>query len=139
MHRTPNTNEGLRSRTSNAITMLCLYELYLCNSSYTIWLTVDKEGTIPSSHCLGCKAGLAESCAHVAGVLFCESEMKCTHANFQLTRCGLFINEQYPFLHATPDFLTSCDCCGFGCGEVKFPICIGEYCDFYKYVTEKSS
>jgi len=50
-----------------------------------------------------------------------EAEMKCTHVNFQLTRCGLFINEQYPYLHATPDFLTSCDCCGFGCGEVKCP------------------
>lgn len=68
-----------------------------------------------------------------------ESEMKRTHVNFQLTRCGLFINEQYPFLHATPDFLTSCDCCGFGCGEVKCPICIGEDCDFDKYVSEKSS
>ena len=68
-----------------------------------------------------------------------QAEMERTHVNFKLTRCGLFINEQHPFLHATPDFLTSCDCCGLGCGEVKCPICIGEDCDFDKYVMEKSS
>lgn len=64
--------------------------------------------------------------------------MKNTHINFQLTRCGLFINKKYPFLHATPDFLTSCDCCRLGCGEVKCPICI-QNGDFEKYVEEKSS
>lgn len=68
-----------------------------------------------------------------------EVEMQKSHVNFQLTRCGLFINEQHPFLHATPDFLTSCDCCGLGCGEVKCPICIGEDCDFDKYVTKKNT
>ena len=67
-----------------------------------------------------------------------ETHMKKSHINFQLTRCGLFINKQYPFLHATPDFLTSCDCCGLGCGEVKCPICISNG-DFEKYVQEKSS
>ena len=64
--------------------------------------------------------------------------MKKTHINFLLTRCGLFINKEFPFLHATPDFLTSCDCCGLGCGEVKCPISIQEG-DFEKYATEKSS
>ena len=48
------------------------------------------------------------------------------------------VNKQYPFLHAIPDFLTSCDCCGLGCGEVKCPICIQDG-DFDKYVQEKSS
>lgn len=48
-----------------------------------------------------------------------ESEMKCTHANFQLTGCGLLINEQYSFLYLTPDILTSCDCFGLGCVAVK--------------------
>ena len=68
-----------------------------------------------------------------------EVEMQKSHVNFQLTRCGLFINEQHPFIHATPDFLTSCDCCGLGCGEVKCLICIGEDCDFDKYVTKKKT
>lgn len=53
-----------------------------------------------------------------------ETVMKKSHTNFQVKKCGLFINQEYPFLHATPDFLTSCDCCGLGCGEVKCPLCI---------------
>ena len=46
--------------------------------------------------------------------------------------------QQYPWLHATPDFLCSCDCCGEGCGEVKCPLCI-ENCDFDSYVQKSSS
>ena len=67
-----------------------------------------------------------------------ETQMKKSHVNFQVTRCGLFINNHYPFLYATTDFLTSCDCCGLGCGEVKCPISISDG-DFDKYVQKKSS
>ena len=35
-----------------------------------IWIIAEKDGTIISAHCLGCKAGLAESCSHVASVMF---------------------------------------------------------------------
>lgn len=35
-----------------------------------IWIIAENDGTIFSSHCLGCKAGLAESCSHIAAVLF---------------------------------------------------------------------
>ena len=35
-----------------------------------IWLIADEKGTILSAHCMGCKAGLAESCSHVASVIF---------------------------------------------------------------------
>ena len=35
-----------------------------------IWVIAVKDGTVNSSHCLGCKAGMAESCSHVASVLF---------------------------------------------------------------------
>ena len=66
-----------------------------------------------------------------------EIEMKTVHVNFELKQCGLFINKDYPFLHATPDFLTSCDCCGQGREEVKFPICISQDCDFDQYVMKK--
>lgn len=45
---------------------------------------------------------------------------------------------EYLWLHATPDFLCSCDCCGEGCGEIKCPLCI-ENCDFENYVTKPSS
>jgi len=67
-----------------------------------------------------------------------EAHVKKTHINSQLTRSGLFINKEHPFLHATPDFLTLCDCCGLGCGEAKCPISIQEG-DFEKYAEEKSS
>lgn len=30
----------------------------------------SNEGTVLSAHCMGCKAGLAETCFYVAGVLF---------------------------------------------------------------------
>ena len=36
----------------------------------SVWLISSKEGTIISAHCLGCKAGLGESCSHIASVLF---------------------------------------------------------------------
>lgn len=35
-----------------------------------IWIITDKNGIINSAHCLGCNAGLAESCSHVATLLF---------------------------------------------------------------------
>ena len=35
-----------------------------------IWIIAEEDGTILSAHCLNCKAGLAESCSHVASVLF---------------------------------------------------------------------
>ena len=33
------------------------------------WIIADTDGTILSSHCLGCKAGLAESCSHIASAM----------------------------------------------------------------------
>ena len=45
-----------------------------------------------------------------------EGIMKKQHTNFKIEKCGLMINEEYPCLHATPDFLCSCDCFGEGCG-----------------------
>ena len=47
----------------------------------------------------------------------CQHE---AHTNFKVEKCGMFINKDHPWLHATPDFLCSCDCCGEGCGEVNF-------------------
>ena len=35
-----------------------------------IWIITEQGGTIWLGHCLGCKAGLAESCSHIASVLF---------------------------------------------------------------------
>ena len=35
-----------------------------------VWIITSKEGTLISAHCLGCKAGLSETCTHVTSVLF---------------------------------------------------------------------
>lgn len=67
-----------------------------------------------------------------------QKKMEGKHTNFKIVKCGITINEEYPWLHATSDFLCSCDCCGEGCGEVKCPLCI-ENCDFDSYVLKTSS
>ena len=36
----------------------------------SVWIVAEKDGTVRSAHCLGCKAALSESCSHVASVLF---------------------------------------------------------------------
>eukprot|EP00058_Branchiostoma_floridae_P011877 XP_002597365.1 hypothetical protein BRAFLDRAFT_66500 [Branchiostoma floridae] len=67
-----------------------------------------------------------------------ETYMNGKHVNFQIKKCGVFISKEHPYLHATPDFLVSCDCCGIGCGEVKCPISVPD-CDFDQYVKNKSA
>lgn len=52
-----------------------------------------------------------------------RKKMKESHSNFKIIRCGILINEEYPWLHTTPDFLCSCDC-EEGCGDVKYTFCI---------------
>ncbi|XP_019636874.1 PREDICTED: uncharacterized protein LOC109479362 [Branchiostoma belcheri] len=64
--------------------------------------------------------------------------MESNHVNLQIKKCGLFISKEHPYLHATPDFLVSCDCCGMGCGEVKCPVSVPN-CNFDLYVNNKTS
>ena len=40
------------------------------DSLIPVWIITEKQGTITSARCCGCKAGLGESCSHVASVLF---------------------------------------------------------------------
>ena len=35
-----------------------------------VWIITNKEGVVLSAHCLGCKAGLAETCSHIVSILF---------------------------------------------------------------------
>ena len=51
----------------------------------SVWLITSIEGTILSSHWLGCKASPSESCSQIASVLFCleaytriNNKMSCT-------------------------------------------------------------
>ena len=58
--------------------------------------------------------------------------MKNKYIGYRTIECGMFINKQFPWLHATPDFLSWCKCCGYGCGEVKCPYCLdGVYLESY--------
>ena len=92
----------------------------------------------PSLYKINNKA-MRHGCKHEgAAITAYETVMKKSHVNFQVKKCGLFINKDYPFLHATPDFLTSCDCCGLGCGEVKCPFGIYD-AHFKEYVRLKNS
>ena len=78
-------------------------------------------------------------CKHKADAIKAyEAERIKSHVDFKLSQCGLVINREYPWIHATPDFLVSCSCCGLGCGEVKCPLCI-DRCDFDSYVLKKNS
>ncbi len=41
-----------------------------------------------------------------------------TQVNFNVIKCDLFINQEHPWMHATPDFLCSCVCCREGSAHV---------------------
>eukprot|EP00795_Rhopilema_esculentum_P009845 gene9845-18423_t len=64
--------------------------------------------------------------------------MSANHDNFAIEKCGVFIYKKHPWMHATPDFLCTCSCCGNGCGEVKcsYP---SDDSDFASYINRKSS
>ena len=92
----------------------------------------------PELHKVNTKA-VRHGCRHEASAIRAfEESMKNTHVNFKVIKCGLFINQEHPWMHATPDFLCSCDCCGEGCGEIKCPLCL-ENCEFDSYVLKPSS
>ena len=43
------------------------------------------------------------------------------HLNLSVADSGLLINQNWPFLGASPDGLVFCDCCGKGLCEIKCP------------------
>lgn len=50
-----------------------------------------------------------------------ERCMKTTHINFILKKTGLHINSQFPYIGASPDGISVCDCHGEGLLEIKCP------------------
>ena len=65
------------------------HSLRMNDSLIPIWIITKREGTILSAHCLGCKAGLAKSCSHIASVLFylgawpkINGRLSCTQVKF---------------------------------------------------------
>ena len=67
-----------------------------------------------------------------------ENFMRKKHIGYRTIKCGMFINKQFPWLHAAPDFLSWCKCCGYGCREVKYPHCL-DGVDFESYANKRSS
>ena len=49
------------------------------------------------------------------------AKMSISHQNFQCSESGLILSEEYPQFGASPDGLTTCECCGDGCLEIKCP------------------
>ena len=50
--------------------------------------------------------------------------MSANQKDIVLEKCGVFIDKEHRWIHATPDFLCSCSCCGKGCGELIIVIVI---------------
>ena len=58
----------------------------------------------PELHKVNTKA-VRYGCKHEASAISAfEESMKKIHTNFKVIKCGLFINEENPWMHATPDF-----------------------------------
>ena len=49
------------------------------------------------------------------------SQLKYSHTNFESRIPGLIINPGYPYMAATPDGISSCECCGQRLLEIKCP------------------
>ncbi len=43
------------------------------------------------------------------------------HPNFKVSQTGFHISQSHPFMGASPDGISKCDCCGIGVIEVKCP------------------
>ena len=50
--------------------------------------------------------------------------MKQKHKNLVISQCGLFLDKTNCFIGASPDCLTTCDCCENACVEIKCPLSI---------------
>lgn len=83
-----------------------------------------------------------QSCMDIKMKLRLLLYIKCTWnkatKTSELLSVEFLYKKDLPFLHATPDFLMPCSCCGDGCGKVKCPLSI-ENCDFENYCKKDSS
>ena len=49
---------------------------------------------------------------------------KCSHKKPRLCNCWLFLDDEQPFISASPDGIVECACYGRACLEIKFPFLI---------------
>ena len=85
-------------------------------------LSLLKSICYPETHRFSTKA-TTWGCQHEKDALTAyKTEMSASHADLNVTLCGFFISTEHPFLGASPDALTECNCCGQGVVEVKCPL-----------------
>ena len=95
VHAVVHTNENMPSQ--SLIRSICYPESSNFKSAATTW---------------GC-------CNEDTALNEYKNIMQDHHENFQVSKCGLFISVENPFMGASPDALVSCSCCGDGCVEIK--------------------
>ena len=67
-------------------------------------------------------AGMRWGCENEKNAfLVYKNYMEENHQNFFISKCGFYISVEEPFIGASPDAVTRCDCCGEGCLEIKCP------------------
>lgn len=54
------------------------------------------------------------------------------HSNVTYTECGVFVDQDRPFLAASPDLIMSCTCCGTATVEIKCPFRLSGKTSFNK-------
>eukprot|EP00794_Sanderia_malayensis_P004494 gene4494-5091_t len=96
----------------------------------------QSKGSAFFRHRAGRIAATDHGCKHEQDAF--EKKMKASHLNYQISKCGMFVRQDFPWLHRTPDFLSMCDCCCEGFGEVKCPFCL-DGVDFERYASKPNS
>ena len=61
-----------------------------------------------------------------------HEDMEVKHTNFTVENTGLHVNEKFPYIGASPDGLTNCDCHGKGVLEIKCPFTFKKGLSGYK-------
>lgn len=62
-------------------------------------------------------------CAHEKEAIEKYKTRMVGHTDINVKSCGLFVDQETPYLGASPDALVQCTCCGVGVVEVKCPLC----------------
>ena len=89
-------------------------------------LSLLKSICYPETHRFSTKA-TTWGCEHEKDALTAyKVQMSASHEDLNVTTCGFYVSTTHPFLGASPDALTECQCCGRGVVEVKCPLCAQE-------------
>ena len=75
-------------------------------------------------HIIFCIHACRWGCTHEQNAIEAYTKVaKESHEGFEVSVAGLFIDEKWPFVGASPDAIITCKCCGKGVLEIKCPFC----------------